>query len=399
MSADARVPAAEARDRIRRFQERLRHEGVELALVRQNADLAYLAGTVQDAHLLVPARGTPLFLVRRCLDRARRESPLERIAPLAGLSRLPGILRNEGWDDVRTLGLEMDVLPARLYLHYSREVWPEAEVRDVTPLLRELRAVKSPWEVDCIRGAAAQAAEAVAAVPGVLRPGMTELELAAEVEARLRRRGHPGFFRMRGWNQEIGMGQILSGPAGAVPAWTQTPAGGEGPGPAFGQGASFRRIGRNEPVSVDIGGWDRGYLCDQTRMFVAGRLPRDLRAAFEAVRRLLEDLAARLRPGAVCGDLYRLAVETMEAAGLGDHFMGSGAERVPFVGHGLGLEVDELPLLCRDNPARLAPGMVVAVEPKLIFPGRGLVGLEDTFLVTETGAEVLTTAPREVIEV
>jgi len=248
-----RVPPYEIKSRTADFQELLCRHGIELALVRQNADLYYFSGTVQDAHLFIPAEGEPLMLVWRSCDRARDESPLERIIPLDGLSSLPDLAQDAGLS-AGSLGLEMDVLPAFFYNCYTVRTWPDVPVYDITPLIRTVRAVKSRWEIERIRAACVQVADALKVVPLVLREGVSELELAASVEAELRRAGHPGYSRMRGWNQELGYGQFLSGPEGALPSWTNTPAGGRGVNPAFGISAADRCIKCNEPVSIDLGG-------------------------------------------------------------------------------------------------------------------------------------------------
>ncbi len=390
------VPGNEIENRISRFQKLLADRGIDLALVRQNADLYYFSGTVQDAHLFIPAEGEPLMLVWRSWERAARESPLERIRPLAGLSAVAGEVRDAGLD-CSSIGLEMDVLPAFFYNYYTSRSWPGVTVHDITPLIRSVRAVKSDWEAEQIRAACRQVAEALEIVPEVLKPGIPELELAARVEAELRRRGHPGYSRMRGWNQELGCGQFLSGPDGALAAWTNTPGGGMGVNPAFGFSAGPGKIGPDQIVSIDLGGSVNGYLSDQTRLFFTGAPPETVTRAYSAVSELQDRLAEMLVPGATAGALYEYALDFMSRLGYQDHFMGSGRDRVPFVGHGLGIEIDEFPFLAAGNSMEIVPGMTVAVEPKLVFPGIGIVGLEDTYLVTGNGAERLTLSPRELI--
>ncbi len=390
-----KVPQSETENRISRFQQMLCARGISLALIRQNADLYYFSGTVQDAHLFIPAEGKPVMLVWRSLSRAADESPLENIMPLEGLSRLADAVKDAGINMDGTLGLEMDVLPAFFYNFYTDRAWPGAKAYDISPLIRETRAIKSQWEIDQIRAACRQVAEAVETVPHVLKPGVTELELAAAVETKMRISGHPGYTRMRGWNQELGYGQFLSGGQGALPSWTNTPGGGQGVNPAFGISASSRRIQAHEPVIVDLGGSVNGYLCDQTRLFSIGDLPDHLKKASDATLELQLKIEEQLKPGTISGTIYDYALDFMSQLDYQAHFMGTGRDQVPFVGHGLGIEIDEYPFLARGNRMELCAGMVVAVEPKLIFPGEGLIGIEDTFLITEQGAERLTLSPQE----
>ncbi len=393
-----KVPTKEIENRIERFQHLLRSHGISLALVRQNADIYYFSGTVQDAHLFIPAQGEPLMMVWRSYDRAVQESPLERIMPLDGLSMLHRALNQAGINP-DNLGLEMDVLPAFFYNYYKNRSWPGIKTYDITPLIRQVRAIKSRWELERIRAACRQVADALEIVPSILREGLNELELAAQVEHRLRQAGHPGYSRMRGWNQELGYGQFLCGPAGATPSWTNTPGGGRGVNPAFGINATDRAIRKNEPVNIDLGGSVDGYLSDQTRLFCVGSLPASLKKAFDAVLTLQLEIETMLRPDEISGAIYDYALDFMCRLDYQAHFMGTGRDQVPFVGHGLGIEIDEYPFLSKGNNMILEPGMVVAVEPKLIFPGEGMVGIEDTYLITDNGAERLTLSPRELQQI
>ncbi len=375
--------------RIKKFQAILEENGIDLALIRQNADLFYFTGTVQDAHLFIPKAGEAHLYVYRSLKRAKEESPLKNISALKGLSQLEKIINGLGFSNIDTLGLELDVLPTGLYLKYQ-SFWPKAKTKDISRLIRFLRKNKDEGEIHCIKAASKMAEESLKKVPEFLKAGMSELELSSLVEAQMRRLGHPGILRMRMWNQEIGMGQIVSGSSGAIPSWTSTPVGGKGPHPAFGMGASFKRIKKGEVVSIDIGGWAKGYCCDVTRPFVLGRPSQKVNECFLYIKELIDKLHGMLKPGVVCGDLYEFSIEFMEKRGLNENFMGMGTERVPFVGHGLGIELDEYPFLSRGNKMELEERMVLAIEPKIILPDLGVIGLEDTFLIEKNGAIRLT---------
>ena len=388
-------PAQEINGRIKAFQTILCKKGIDLALIRQNADLFYLTGTVQDGHLIVPAEGEPVFLVWRVFERARRESPLKLQYPLKNLKELPSLLNDLGLAEPGVIGLEMDVLPAALYRFYTEQLWNHAAAEDVSIILRHLRRIKSPYETDCIRTACRQVRDALNIVPEVLTEGVSELELSAAVEAELRKRGHCGLLRMRLWNQEMGMGQVVSGPNAAIPSWTNTPIGGRGPDPAFGMGASFKPIKRSEPVNIDIGGWSKGYCCDQTRLFSIGPPPDEIKRGFSAARDILKMLEEKMKPGVSCGDAYDLSVRVADSQGLSSHFMGYKTSQVRFVGHGLGVELDEYPFIARGNNMILEKEMIVALEPKFIFPGVGAAGVENTYRVTEDRLEQLTLSPED----
>src|SRR3954454_11974332 len=223
------VPRQEIERRIAALQVALAERELDAALIVESSDLYYLTGTNQDAHLVVPVDGQPVYLVRRDLDRARDESPLERVEPLRSLRDLgPAVRAAAG--DVRRLGLEFDVLPVANYLRYAR-AFDGVELVDCFGALRPLRAVKSEWEVGRIRAAADQIRLAWAAVPELLRPGMTDGELQVDIEHLMRSHGHQGPCRFRGMNGEMYFGAVLAGADAAVPSAGDTPFGGRGPAP------------------------------------------------------------------------------------------------------------------------------------------------------------------------
>ncbi len=386
--------------RTQRLQEKMRAQGIDGALIKQNADLYYFSGTMQEAYLFVPLIGASLLMVRRNLARARTESSLENVIPLGSVREIPRTIAGHGHNIPGLLGLEMDVIPAKLYLYLKDEVFLRVGIADVAHAIREVRMLKSPLEIEWMRQAAGQLDSVIKEVPDLLRPGMTELELSIELEYRLRRAGHQGFMRMRAWNQELFFGHILSGPSGAEPSYFKGATGGKGITPAFSQGASNKVISVGEPVSIDLGGCVNGYMIDQTRIFALGFLPDDLptvgrglKRAYDAVLEIHYGLREKIRVGETCGRIYEWAFDKAASLGYADNFMGYGEAKMPFIGHGIGLEVDELPVFSARNSMLLEAGMTFAIEPKLIFPGVGHIGVEDTYVLTPEGAEALTTSP------
>jgi Xaa-Pro aminopeptidase len=392
------VPRSEIARRIGALQAQLARKGLDAALILQTADLFYFAGTIQQSHLWVPLQGEPLLLVRKDLARARAESPLDRIAAIGSPKEIPGLLTANGLAAPQSLGLELDVLPANLYLSYGR-IFQGAGLSDISTEIRLLRAVKSDWEIGMIRQAARLADQLAAAVPELLREGMSEIELAGRVEARARALGHQGIVRMRMWGSELFYGHLMAGPSGAVPSFLASPTGGPGVGPAVAQGPGMRPIQRHEPILVDYVFVFNGYLADHTRIFSLGRLPADLEQAHAAMLVLQAEVTAAARPGIPSGRLYRVARESAARQGYGAFFMGADERRVRFVGHGIGLELDEFPFLAQGQELPLQSGMVFALEPKLVFPGRGVVGIENTHLVTPEGVEQLTRLDEQIMVV
>ncbi len=390
-----RTPKAELDSRASALQGRMAEAGIDGALIVQNADLLYFAGTVQPSFLYIPSAGEPLLFVRRNPGRACEESLLKRIIPMDSPRDLPGLLAGCGVPRTGKLGMELDVLPANLAARFQKLLAPDGIV-DLSPSVQAVRAVKSAYEIGLIGEAAAMADLMLGTARRSLREGMTELELAARIEAEARAHGHQGFVRMRAFNQEIYWGYLISGPDSAAPSFIDTTSGGRGVSVAFPSGAGPRRIGRREPVLFDLVGIVEGYNSDQTRTLSIGPLPAALDKALKVSLDILHALAEMAGPGVPAGELFRRAAQIAAAAGLEEHFMGHGREKALFCGHGIGIELDELPVLAGGNRTPLVPGMVFTIEPKFAFPGIGAVGVEDNYAVTEDGLQRLTVSNYDV---
>jgi Xaa-Pro dipeptidase len=373
--------------------------GLDAVLVTQNADLFYFTGTIQSGTLYVPVTGTPLYLVRKDAGRAREESPLRDIVPLAAMRDIPALLGAHGHPAPRRLGFELDVLPVAFYERYQK-VFRDAEGVDASSLVRRVRMLKSDWEIAQMRAAARQADAIYQRAREIIREGMTDIELAAELERAARLAGHPGFIRMRSFNGEMLYAHVCSGPDSAVPAYLDTPLGGVGPHPSFGQGAGWRRIQPHEPIILDNAGWAEGYLVDQTRVFAIGELPPRLMRAYDDMLRIQELMREIATVGMNCAELYERCLSRAQELGYADHFMGPRGAQVSFIGHGLGVEIDEFPPIARGaTDFVLAVSMAFAFEPKVVFPGQGAIGIENTFHLGPQGLEQLTFSDERLVTV
>ena len=392
----ANTPKSELGRRINSLKNHLIEHNMDAALILQNIDLFYFAGTIQKANLYVPSEGDPILMVYKSVERARAESAIKKIVHLASPKKIPEILKRNGIEPPHRLGLELDVLPTNMYFNYRR-LFQDTEILDISPSIRLIRAVKSSYEIDIMRRAAELSDQIAGHVPNVLQEGMTELEVAGKLEAEARRLGHQGVIRMRLWGAEMFYGHLMAGPTGAVPSYLASPTGGVGVNPAIAQGPGFKTIQRHEPILVDYVFAFNGYLSDHTRIFSLGTLPQELVDAHSAMLEVQEMVKAFAKPGVASGAIYEKSVEKAGELGYADHFMGAaGKERIRFVGHGIGLEVDEYPFLAAGQDLPLEEGMIIALEPKLIFPGKGVVGIENTHVVTQDGLEQLGRFPEEI---
>ena len=385
-STDTNTPQSEIDQRIEKLRNQLEKNNIGAALMVQRADLFYFSGTIQEAHLYVPVDEEPILMVFKCLDRAIAESSLSRVVPLASPKVIPDLLHQYGYKVPPVIGMELDVLPASIFFSYQK-IFDEKRLIDISHLIRLVRAIKSPYEIDMIRRAAKGSDQLAACVPEFLREGKTELELAGKVEAEARKLGHQGIVRMRYWGGEVFYGHLMAGPSSAVPSFPRSPTGGSGAGPAVAQGPGFRPIQRHEPVLVDYVFALNGYYSDHTRIFSIGKPADEMMAAHAAMLDVQAVIKEAAKPGVKSGDLYEMALARTRELGYEQHFMGVGKKRIRFVGHGIGTELDEYPFLASGQTLELQEDMILALEPKLIFPGQGVVGIENTHRITKDGLE------------
>ena len=391
------TPKSEVDARIQIFQVTLDQLGLDGALIIHHTNLFYLSGTSQSSHLFIPRSGKPLLMVRKSFERACRESPIEEILDVKSLKMIPEILKERGVA-CESLGLELDVIPYNTWQFYGK-VFKDTTFSDISDALKRIRTVKSEYEIGLLQGACGVLDQVFAEVPAWLREGMTEIELASLFEAGMRKRGYGGCSKMRAFNQDFFMGNVTTGASGAAPTYFDGPVGGCGLTPANNpHGAGWKPIGRDEVVYIDYTCVINGYTADGARMFVIGDVSERLRAAHAAALSIQKELVAVIKPGMICEDVFARSAELAESMGLADHFMGIGNDRVRFVGHGVGLELDEYPIFAKGVKMPLAEGMTFALEPKFVF-AEGAIGTENTYVLRASGPQVLTHAPEAIIRV
>ncbi len=384
----------EIRDRRIKLQKKMAEKGTDLVCLLQNVDVFYFSGTIQKGFLFIPVEGEALFFVQKDYERAVRETPLKCIKT-GSLRDLPRLLKEYRLQGSR-VGMELDVLPVALF-HRIRALFNDWEVSDISPEIKEIRSVKSAFEIEQIRMSGRIVDEVFSQAKHHIREGVTELAVDGILTSIGRSHDHQGFLRMRGLNQEMMNIHVLSGESGSTYSFCDTPLSGKGLTPAIAQGSSRQRIERDRPIVIDYGGGFSGYVTDETRTFVIGRLKELLLRAYETALEIVGEVESSVKPGDIPVRIYERARERANRAGLAENFMGHGEGQVAFIGHGLGLEINEWPVLGRGYRRPLEVGNVFAVEPKFIFPGEGAVGLELDYAVQERGLERLTGFPKELI--
>jgi len=384
-------PKSEIESRIKNLQSQM--GDMDGALLFHAVDICYFTGTAQDGLVYIPRDSEPVVMMKRSLERAREESPLE-VRPLKNMRNLKSDL---GIPAKATVGLEMDVLPCSFYFKVNKAL-EDARFVDVAEKIKHIRSVKSEFELALLKEAARILEAGFSSVPDFVEEGMKEVDLICRIESVMRSMGHQGSLRFRRFNSIVPLGHVMSGAEAAFPSFLASPSGGRGTSLIFPQGAGFAKIKRNEPIFVDCVGIYNGYIADATRIFSIGKLDAKLQDAYQATCQIEETVAGELQAGRTGRELFELSEATGEKLGYQDFLGGTNGNKCGFVGHGVGLELDEYPVIGPLDHA-VQSNMTIAIEPKIIYPDKGVLGIEDTFLTTTNGAKSLTNMPRDIWQV
>jgi len=389
LSMDDQVPVTELADRMRRFRERMDrvHPDWEMAVFFGKVNLYYLTGTIQDGMLTVPRDGQEEFWVRRSYVRACAESYFPVIRQMAsfrdarkGIARVPG-----------TVHIETGIVPVGLW-ELFRKHFPVRAAASLDADVAMTRAKKSAYEIALLRRAGEIHRRVLEDdVPSILREGMSEAAFATAVYERMVSLGHQGIVRFGGFNTEIEVGQVAFGENSLYPAYFNGPGGCHGMGPAAPVlGDPDRKLKPGDLVFIDNACMVGGYQTDKTMNYVfRGSIPRKAEEMHERCTGIMEEMASMLVPGAVPSMIYSSIMGKQEPDFL-EHFMGHAKPKVRFLGHGVGLVVDEPPVIAMGFDEPLEEGMAIALEPKYAVTGMGLVGIENTYLVTPRGGKSIT---------
>jgi len=353
--------------------------------------LSILVITPQDYHLTV-IRG---------MEWAMNETWLksDKISSGNGYRNVKERLTNWNIEKGR-LGLELDILPAGQYLRLLKLFSPLSIV-DISKLILEQRKIKDAEEVEHTREACRIVHCGHQRILDVLREEMTELELSSEIEDAHRRAGHEGQYFIRQFDFFMGTGPVCSGANLSKIAGKVVSISGVGLSPSIPMGASLKKIKKGETIVVDIPTHHRGYHADQSRTYVLGKPERICRSMYDGMREIADRIIDMMRPGVGCRHLYHVACTLAENMGLSSYFMriGNDSRKVPFIGHGVGLELNEPPLLGNDNHAVLEEGMTIALELEMCGSVGEVVKLEDMLLISSEGPEFLTITPRDLHQI
>ncbi|MCL2164628.1 MAG: Xaa-Pro peptidase family protein [Oscillospiraceae bacterium] len=378
--------------RTERLRDSARAVGAQAMLVTCLSNLIYTTGTIYNGYYYLPVDGDPIHFVIKT-----------------------GAFIHKNTEFIRKPELILDLLAARgmrppaamliedTQISYSeaqrlQKVFPDTKFLPASNLLRELRSVKSDYEISIATEGSRRMTDVFRRLPSVIKSGMTDLDLQIEFEYLLRRNGHLGLIRTYGRYMEVHNGQILVGENAISPTPYVFAIGGGGLDRAMPVGANHTTFSEGVSALVDFAGNFFGYVVDMSRTFSIGKPPENAVAAHNASLEIQDMVIMQTIPGAVCGDIYDNAVKIAVERGFGEFFMGYG-QQSKFIAHGVGLELNELPVIAQNSKTVIREGMIIAVEPKFTLPGYGAVGTENTFVVRKDGLEKLTIHDDNIIEI
>lgn len=380
----------EARLRGEKVAEGMRKLSLDAVLVNDNANLFYLTGRVFCGYVVVLADGSMHYLVKRPVHLEGEgiifiRKP-EEMAPV-----IESLVGKEG-----ALGFMGDET-SWSFSERLRGILPGFRTANASAVLRQARSVKTTAELAMMTLSGRLQTEVYRHVPGLYREGMTDIELQIEIERVLRLKGCLGIFRTSGDGLELFMGNVLTGENADSPSPYDFAMGGRGMDPSLPVGADGTLIRPSQPVMVDMNGNFNGYMTDMTRCYIAGPVPEEVGRAHELSRSICRAVADAARPGTEAKRLYEIAIEMVGDAGMEDYFMGH-RQHAGFVGHGIGITVNEPPVLAPRSRDIMMAGHTIAVEPKFVIPGFGAIGIENTYVVEAEGpARCITLCPEEII--
>ena len=364
--------------------------GADGCLLACDVNLFYVAGRMFSGYFYLPVEGNPWFFVKRPNGLSGKQ-----VEYIRKPEQMPELFAEKGIKMPEKLLLEADELTHNEHIRLQKAFNPK-ETGNATALMRTLRSVKTPWEIGQFRQSAKHHADTYAEIPQCYRQGMTDLEFQYEIELRMRRNGSMGVFRAFGTNMDIFMGSVLAGDNAQTPSPFDFALGGGGVNESIPIGANGTLLKEGTAIMVDMAGNYTPYMTDMTRVFSIGKLPDEAYHAHEVALRIQRETEKTARPGTPCAELYNLAAGIAQEEGLASNFMGT-KQQAKFVGHGIGLQINELPVLAPRSKETLETGMVFALEPKFVIPSVGAVGIENSFLVTANGIEKLTYSEEHII--
>lgn len=381
---------SELQHRLLRVRLAMKSHGAEGVLVGTNANKLYLTGRIFAGYIYVGADNTMAFLLQR---------PTALHGPgvhtIRKVEDIPSVLAHAGITVGLNTALEMeDSYAAVCRMANALHISPGS---NASLIMGDARMIKTDMEVAETQICGKKQTYVYGLIPQLYTSGMTDVELQIEIERRMRLEGGTGMLRLSGNSMEINTGSVLTGANADHPSPYDFALGGAGINPTLPIGANGTLIKPGLPVMVDMNGCFDAYQTDMTRVYSVGKISDEGQRAHNVSIAICHKLAQAAIPGRSCAELYDIAAEMATQNGLAEYFMGH-RSHASFVGHGVGITVNERPVLYARSKDVLQKNMIIAIEPKFVIPGIGAVGIENTYVITDNGAVSLTNAPEQITE-
>lgn len=395
------LPPEEYTSRIRNCQRYLAELAPEASglLLSNRVNIYYCTGTFANGYLWLPHDGAPTLFVRKALDRAQRESPLIDARDFRSFGTLANFFAEQNIAP-QSIAVEYNTIPYDIVLRLQNK-FPTTKLVAGDMVLNKARAVKSLWELEKMRQAGLVHEKAMMDfLPNHMTLGMSEHEIGVALYTFFLNNGYVGPTRMGGFAQELFIGNVTVAQNGDYPNAFNGPQGNMGAHPATPYGGGNTLWQENTLLTIDAGYTFQGYNTDKTTVYFGGKeqdVPQAVLEAHQCCCAIEEAIAKELRPGAIPSKLYETSLAMAETCGFSEGFMGLGKNKVPFLGHGIGLVVDEWPVLAHRFDLPLENHMTLAIEPKITIPKYGMVGTENTYIVTQEGGESITGRPSPLV--
>ena len=370
----------------------MKEAGVETLLISGMTNIFYLSGRVFRGYIYVSLTEDPIYFVIRPADFEKEADVVFIRKP----EQIPAELEKLGMSMPSVLGLEWNTLTYADTMRLEK-IFADTRFVNASPVMVKARMIKTDYEVEQMRVDGMHQSAVYSRVPSCYVPDMTDLEFQIEIERVLRREGCLGYVRTAGSLMEINLGSVIAGDNADVAGPYDFSMTGAGADPSLPVGACGKILRPGMTVMVDMNGTFNGYQSDMTRVWRIGNIDPLAVKAHECSRRILSELETLGRPGVKCSELYERALAIVEEEGLSNYFMGH-RQKAAFIGHGVGIELNESPVIMARDHTPLAQNMTIALEPKFVIPGVGAVGDENTYVVTPDGLRSLTIFPMEIQE-
>ena len=397
------VPIEELRSRWGRCRELLTIHLPECSgfFVFSRLNIYYFSGSFVSGILWIPLEGDPILLCRRGIERVKIESPCISVYPFSSYRDIEGIFSDHSLTLPRTIAAEMNGLPWSLSKSLTKYMGGH-EFINGDRIISMTRAVKSEWEREKLYRAGTSHNHCLTQIlPGHLHSGITELQISHRISEIFFAEGHQGIIRMENFGEEAYLGHISIGDSANYPSVFNGPVGLRGVHPAVPyMGSAEISWKAGVPLIIDNGFTFEGYQTDKTQAYWLGNrttIPSDVQQAHDFCLEMQETVADMLRPGVLPSEIWSICHTMAESSRWLDGFMALDGNKVHFIGHGIGLAVDEYPVLAKGFDHPLEEGMILAVEPKIGIRGLGMVGVENTFEVTPHGGKSLTGGNYDII--